>query len=317
MATRLLPPPAIVFSVMGAVETAEVAATAPQLSPVLPAGLTQGHVRHRLRLSSLRSAAQPQAAEVQVQAVPGRDVVVLHLAGGPSLVLHPENARDLLSAQQPLTAVARGTASGPARPAPTSVPTRLAWDGLDTPTDLTDPTGADAPSRAASRGLLGHALLNGLEIVRDAAGTTLAAGTAALLAERIDAQVAPGLHRLQAQALPVLKGSGSVPVTQLPDFDPEESPLLVLIHGTFSNTASAFDKLWREHPQRVAALFAHYRGRVYGFEHATLGVGPVANALALVRALPADARLHLLTHSRGGLVAEVLARVAANPTLQG
>src|SRR5690606_20187114 len=32
-------------------------------------------------------------------------------------------------------------------------------------------------------------------------------------------------------------------------------------------------------------------------------------ALALLKTLPTDARVHLLTHGRGGLVAEVLARV--------
>ena len=47
----------------------------------------------------------------------------------------------------------------------------------------------------------------------------------------------------------------------------------------------------------------------------TLGASPVANALTLVRALPKGARLHLAAHSRGGLVAEVLARVAAQPRL--
>jgi hypothetical protein len=36
----------------------------------------------------------------------------------------------------------------------------------------------------------------------------------------------------------------------------------------------------------------------------------MANALTLVNALPDGARLHLATHSRGGLVAEVLARAA-------
>jgi hypothetical protein len=47
-----------------------------------------------------------------------------------------------------------------------------------------------------------------------------------------------------------------------------------------------------------------------GLDHATHGVGPIANALTLAKALPPDARLHLVTHSRGGLVAEVLARSA-------
>ena len=39
------------------------------------------------------------AADVRVSATPGEDVVVLHIAGGPSLTLHPETARDLLLAQ--------------------------------------------------------------------------------------------------------------------------------------------------------------------------------------------------------------------------
>jgi tetratricopeptide (TPR) repeat protein len=50
-------------------------------------------------------------------------------------------------------------------------------------------------------------------------------------------------------------------------------------------------------------------------DHPTLGASPIANALLLVRALPAGARLHLLTHSRGGLVAEVLARACGGGAL--
>src|SRR5204863_6124740 len=49
-------------------------------------------------------------------------------------------------------------------------------------------------------------------------------------------------------------------------------------------------------------------------EHATLGKSPIANALTLVKALERDVKIHLLTHSRGGLVADVLAQVCANPT---
>jgi CHAT domain-containing protein len=88
-------------------------------------------------------------------------------------------------------------------------------------------------------------------------------------------------------------------------------PHLVLIHGTFSNTAAAFGKLWSDHPDKVRALFRHYNDRVFALDHATLGVSPIANALDLARAAPDHARLHLLTHSRGGLVAEVLARACA------
>ena len=56
-------------------------------------------------------------------------------------------------------------------------------------------------------------------------------------------------------------------------------------------------------------LFNAYDDRVYALDHPTVGVSPIANALTLVNACPQGARLHLLTHSRGGLVAEVLALV--------
>ena len=91
--------------------------------------------------------------------------------------------------------------------------------------------------------------------------------------------------------------------------------MLVLIHGTFVETVSTFGKLWVMHPQRVRELFTAYGGRVYALDHPTLGASPIANALTLVQALPQGARLHLATHSRGGLVAEVLARVAGQPRL--
>jgi predicted chitinase len=38
--------------------------------------------------------------DVRLTATPGEDVVVIHIAGGPSLWLHPEHARELLLAQQ-------------------------------------------------------------------------------------------------------------------------------------------------------------------------------------------------------------------------
>jgi pimeloyl-ACP methyl ester carboxylesterase len=83
----------------------------------------------------------------------------------------------------------------------------------------------------------------------------------------------------------------------------------VLLHGTFVDTVSTFGKLWALHPQRGARAVPHYGDRVFALDHPTLGASPIANALTLVQALPDGARLHLATHSRGGLVAEVLARV--------
>ena len=83
-----------------------------------------------------------------------------------------------------------------------------------------------------------------------------------------------------------------------------DDPYLVLIHGTFSNTATAFQSLvgtleWNE-------LYRRYGGRVLALEQKTLSTNPVQNALDLVSKLPKQARLHLISHSRGGLVGDLL-----------
>ena len=65
----------------------------------------RGRIKHSVSLSSQRAAS---GAAVPVTAVPGEDVVVLHIDGGPSLVLHPENARDLLRSQEGGVEATRG-----------------------------------------------------------------------------------------------------------------------------------------------------------------------------------------------------------------
>ena len=55
----------------------------------------RGRVRHSVRVAASRGTG----TRVSIDATPGKDVVVLHIADGPELVLHPENARDLLLAQ--------------------------------------------------------------------------------------------------------------------------------------------------------------------------------------------------------------------------
>lgn len=103
-------------------------------------------------------------------------------------------------------------------------------------------------------------------------------------------------------------------------------PILVLIHGTASTTGDGFSALWtgprrntgswwnplsdselEEGREAFDRLKLSY-GEVYAFEHPTLTVSPIENALALVRQLPQGATLHLLTHSRGGLIGELLCR---------
>ena len=86
------------------------------------------------------------------------------------------------------------------------------------------------------------------------------------------------------------------------DGDP---PILLFIHGTFSSTLGSFGELFRA-PGPAALLNAAYGGRIYGFEHRTLTESPIANALALIDRLPVNAQVHLVSHSRGGLVGDLL-----------
>ena len=247
----------------------------------------------RLKDSVRVSARQGAGEAVRVSAVPGEDVVLLHIVGGPVLVLHPETARDLMLGQSTTR-----RSAGAATPDEVAVPAQLRWRGLE----------QAAPTRSA--GFLGDVLLATFEVVTGLVSDKAVDFAASQVVAKVDGQVDAGVYALRPQALDALKGSG-LKLDQVPaPPDAETDPLLVLIHGTFVDTASTFGKLWMLHPQRVAQLFAHYGGRVYALDHPTVGASPVANALTLVKALPQGARLHLATHSRGGLVAEVLARVA-------
>ena len=85
---------------------------------------------------------------------------------------------------------------------------------------------------------------------------------------------------------------------------------LVLIHGTASSTAGSFDKLigsgvW-EHIKET------YRSNILALQHRTLTENPLENLLVLVKKLPSNCTLDIISHSRGGLVADLLCRFAIN-----
>lgn len=103
---------------------------------------------------------------------------------------------------------------------------------------------------------------------------------------------------------------------QLEPFDAEtdteafssEGPTLILLHGTLSSTHGSFSGLWVDNPRIFQQLDTFYNHRILALEHCTLTESPIDNAKALADALPESANIHLLSHSRGGLIGELICR---------
>lgn len=83
-------------------------------------------------------------------------------------------------------------------------------------------------------------------------------------------------------------------------------PLLVFVHGTGSSTLGSFGDLRVGQRGLWGMLERRYGSRIYGFEHRTFSQSPIENAIALAQALPMGARVSLVSHSRGGLVCDLL-----------
>lgn len=86
-----------------------------------------------------------------------------------------------------------------------------------------------------------------------------------------------------------------------------DKPMLVFIHGAASSTLASFGAFLAEDAQpQWQALQQIFANRIYAFEHRTISESPIDNAIALVDALPPRARVNIVSHSRGGLVADLL-----------
>lgn len=81
--------------------------------------------------------------------------------------------------------------------------------------------------------------------------------------------------------------------------------MLVLVHGTASSTLGSYAALAQDAPT-WRALQQRFPGGIYGYEHRTFSQSPAQNALELLASLPDGAQVSLLTHSRGGLVGDLV-----------
>lgn len=170
--------------------------------------------------------------------------------------------------------------------------------------DLRPPSipGKKTGDRGGERGVLGL----GIKLVEffgvDLHGKAALALGKTLELKRLDGNV-PGLYRCSLEdtfSLSFLPATETLPAGA--------GPTLILLHGTASSCQGSFGKLWQgtAGASARARLKECYGDRVYSWEHRSLSESPIDNALQLVKRLPAGAELHLLSHSRGGLVGELL-----------
>ena len=176
--------------------------------------------------------------------------------------------------------------------------------GVATP-DLEVPASlALTPAGAPSRGAVGW-VLKSLKVL----GVDVQARTALVLAASVEKRA--GLRRpgLGLYRCGLETGQFELAPAALPAKAADDRPYLVFLHGTLSSTWGSFGELWSaERARELVQLKSSYGDRIFGLEHATLAVSPLQNALDLVRALPAGATIHLISHSRGGLVGELVCR---------
>ncbi len=116
----------------------------------------------------------------------------------------------------------------------------------------------------------------------------------------------PGLYRLK-----VAENKAELTEQKKP-LEPSDLPYLLFLHGTISTTEGSFGGLWEEHLTLWNNIADRYNERVLALEHRTLADSPIANAVALVKQLPPGAKLHLVSHSRGGMIGELLCRSGRN-----
>lgn len=86
---------------------------------------------------------------------------------------------------------------------------------------------------------------------------------------------------------------------------------LMLIHGTGSSSEGAFGMM-KGTAEWEMLVDSYGAGNILALQHRSLTCSPLQNVLAAFQKLPTGITLDLITHSRGGLVADLLARFASH-----
>ena len=79
---------------------------------------------------------------------------------------------------------------------------------------------------------------------------------------------------------------------------------LLLLHGTISSTDGSFKGMEGE----TWNFIHNYYDNIITLEHYTLSLNPIHNAIDVLSLLPEDCTIDILSHSRGGLIGDILSR---------
>ncbi|HEY8405198.1 MAG TPA: CHAT domain-containing protein [Flavobacteriales bacterium] len=133
------------------------------------------------------------------------------------------------------------------------------------------------------------------------------AETAKLLDSRI--QPDPGLYYVGAK-FELSKINGVI--------EGGEKPYLLLIHGILSAVDGSLKQMFESDQEGIwAHLQSYYGDRIIALQHYTLSKSPIENTIDLLQHFPQQIKLHVITHSRGGLIGEFLCHFHAENVVQG
>ena len=153
---------------------------------------------------------------------------------------------------------------------------------------------------AAADRTIGTLALQALEIFDIKPDEQTALGLAQKFEKQLERE--PGLYRMKLA----------------PAFDLSEAPAapapgkaaLIFVHGTASSSRGSYKSLSFDAPGAeidfAGQIQTRYGENIFAYEHRSLTESPVTNALNLAKLLPEDAIVHLVSHSRGGLIGDLL-----------
>lgn len=167
------------------------------------------------------------------------------------------------------------------------------------------------PASVRTRGL-GNWAIRALRFFRIDPAAELANAAERRMVDYIEGllDIEPGLYRLDDDAAqPTF-----IPLGARPRFD--DQPYLLFLHGTNSSTQGSFGDLWTHAGgSAIRALRERYgKNHLLALQHRTLSESPVSNALLVARLIPDKSRIDIVSHSRGGMIGELLARASVPAT---